>query len=71
MIKSMRIRGAEYVARVGEGKRLLERPRRRWDDNVKMDLREMELADMDWIHVAGSIDQWRTLVKMVINTRFL
>jgi hypothetical protein len=39
-------------------KRQLQRPRRRLDDNIKMDLREIELGDMDWIHLAQDRDHW-------------
>jgi hypothetical protein len=41
-----------------EGKRLLGRPRRRWVDNIKMDLREIGWDDMDWIDLAQERDQW-------------
>jgi hypothetical protein len=40
-----------------EGKRLLGRPRRRWEDNIKMDLQEMELGGMDWIELAQDRDR--------------
>jgi hypothetical protein len=50
-----------------EGKRPLGRPRRRWVDNIEMDLREVEWDDMDWINVAQDRDQWRALVNMVMN----
>jgi hypothetical protein len=49
------------------GKRLLGRPRRRWLDNIKMDLREIGLDDMDWIDLAQNRDQWRALVNTVMN----
>jgi predicted membrane protein len=45
-----------------EGKRPLERPRRRWVDNIKMDLREIEWDDMDWIDLTQDRDQWRALL---------
>jgi hypothetical protein len=45
-----------------EGKRPLGRPRRRWANNIKMDLRETELDGMDWIHLTQDRDQWRALV---------
>jgi hypothetical protein len=48
-----------------EGKRPLGRPRRRWVDNIKMDLREMGWGDMDWINVSENRDQWRALVNTV------
>jgi hypothetical protein len=49
-----------------EGKRPLGRPRRRWVDNIKMDLREI---GWDWINLAEGRDQWRALVNVVINLR--
>ncbi|KAJ4449368.1 hypothetical protein ANN_00766 [Periplaneta americana] len=69
-IKSRRLRWAEHVARMGEsrnayrvlvgrleGKRPLRRPRRRWEDNIKMDLREVEYDDRDWINLAQDRDR--------------
>jgi hypothetical protein len=50
-----------------EGKRPLGRPRRRWVDNIKMDLREIRWDDMDWIELAQDRDQWRVLVNTVMN----
>jgi hypothetical protein len=50
-----------------EGKRLLGRPRRRWVDNIKMDLREIEWDDMDWINLTQDRDQWRALVNAEIT----
>jgi hypothetical protein len=52
-----------------EGKRPLGRPRRRWEDNVKMDLQELEFGSMDWIELAQDRDRWRTLVNAVIYLR--
>jgi hypothetical protein len=52
-----------------EGKRPLGRPRRRWVDNVKMDLREIGRSGMDWINLAQDRDQWRALVNTVMNLR--
>jgi hypothetical protein len=49
-----------------EGKRPLGRPRRRWVDNIKMDLRDIGWDRVDWIDVAQNRDQWRTLVKTVL-----
>jgi len=43
-----------------EGKRPLGRPRRRWEDNIKMDLQEVGFADMDWIDLAQEKDRWRS-----------
>jgi hypothetical protein len=50
-----------------EGKSPLERPRLRWVDNIKMDLREIGRDGMDWIDLAQDRDQWRGLVKAVMN----
>jgi hypothetical protein len=48
-------------------KRPLGRPRRRWVDNIKMDLRVIEWDGMDWIELAQDRDQWRALVNTVMN----
>jgi hypothetical protein len=51
-----------------EGRRPLERPRRRWKDNIKMDLREVGLGgDIDWIDLAQDNDRWRAVVNTVMN----
>jgi hypothetical protein len=50
-----------------EGKTLLGKPRCRWVDNIKMDLREKEWGGTDWIDLAYDRDQWRALVNTVIN----
>jgi hypothetical protein len=50
-----------------EGKRPLGRPRRRWEDNIKMDLRKIGWDGMDWIELAKDSDQWRALVTTVTN----
>jgi hypothetical protein len=52
-----------------EGKRLLRRPRRRWVDNIKMDLRDIEWDVRDWIDLAEDRFQWRALVNTVIYLR--
>jgi hypothetical protein len=52
-----------------EGKRQLGRPRRRWVDNMKMDLREIGWDDIDWIDLAQDRDQWKVLVNRVMNLR--
>ena len=52
-----------------EGKRPLERPRRRWEDNIKTNLQEVGCASMDWIELAQDRDRWRTLVNAVMNLR--
>jgi hypothetical protein len=81
MIKSRRMRWAVHVARIldmrnayrilgkSEGKRPLGRPRRRWVDTIKMDLREIEWDGMDWIKLAQDRDQWWALVNTVMNLR--
>jgi hypothetical protein len=53
-----------------EGKRLLERSRRRWEDNIKMRLREIGFGDVDWINLAQDRGRWRVLVNRVVNFRF-
>jgi hypothetical protein len=62
-----------YKVLVGkpEGKRPLGRPRRRWEDRVRMDLREIGLEDVDWIRLAQDKDQWRAVVSLVMNHRVL
>jgi hypothetical protein len=52
-----------------EGRRPQGRPRRRWVDNSKMDLREIEWDGMDWIDLIQERDSWRALVNTVINLR--
>jgi hypothetical protein len=52
-----------------EGKRPLGRPRRRWVDIIKIDLRERGWDGMDWIDLAQDTDQWRALVNMVMSLR--
>ena len=82
VIKSRRMRWAGYVARMGEemgvyrvlvvkpeGRRPLGRPRRRWVDNIRIDLQEMVCGYMDWIGLAQDRDRWRTLVSAVMNLR--
>jgi len=66
-------RGVVYGVLVGkpEGKRSLGRRRRRWDDNIKMDLQAVGCGDMDWIELAQDRDRWRTLVNAVMNLRVL
>ncbi|KAJ4434404.1 hypothetical protein ANN_22965 [Periplaneta americana] len=81
-IKSRRLRWAGHVARMGEsrnayrvlvgrseGKRPLGRPRRRWEDNIKMDLREVRYDSRDWINVAQDRDQWWAYVRAAMNLR--
>jgi hypothetical protein len=82
IIKSRRMRWAGHVARMGEktnmyrllvgkleGKRPLGRPRRRWIDNIKMDLLEIGLNVVDWIDLAQDRYRWRALVNSVMNLR--
>jgi hypothetical protein len=54
-----------------KGKRPLERPRRRWEDGIRMDLRETDLESVDWIQLAQDRDRWRTLVNTAMNLRVL
>ena len=81
-IKCRRLRWAGHVARMEqsrhayrvlmgkpEGKRPLGRPRRRWGDNTKMDLREVDCDPGEWIDLAEDRDQWRTYVKAVMKLR--
>ena len=80
VIKSRRMRWAGHVARMGEeraayrvlvgkpeGKRPLGRPRRRWVDNIRMDLQGVGCGYVDWIGLAQDRDRWRTLVSAVMN----
>jgi hypothetical protein len=55
------------VAGEWEGKRPLGKPRRKWEDNIRMDLIEMGWRGMDWIDLAQDRDQWRALVNTVMN----
>ncbi|KAJ4443678.1 hypothetical protein ANN_05353 [Periplaneta americana] len=81
-IKSRRLRWAGHVARMDgsrnayrvlvgrpEGKRPLGRPRRRWEDSIKMDLREVGYDDRDWINLAQDRDRWRAYVRAAMNLR--
>jgi hypothetical protein len=52
-----------------EGKRPLGRPRRRWVDNIRVDLGEMGWGDVDWIGLAQDRNRWRALVNSVLNLR--
>jgi hypothetical protein len=64
------VRGA-YNILVGrpEGRRPLGRPRRRWEDNIEMDLRAIGFGDVDLIHWTQDWDRWRALVNTVMNLR--
>jgi hypothetical protein len=52
-----------------EGKRPRDRPRNRWEDNIRMDLREIGWEGVDWMHLAEDSDQWRAVVNTIINVR--
>jgi len=54
-----------------EGKRLLGRPRYRWEDNIKTDFQEVGCGGMDWIELAQDRDRWRAHVNAVMNIRVL
>jgi hypothetical protein len=82
MIKSKRKRGKGHVIRMGEkkneykilvgkpeGKRPLRKQRRRWMDNIKMELRGIGCGGMDWINLAQDRNKWRTLVNKVMILR--
>jgi hypothetical protein len=82
VIKSRRMRWAGHVARMGEGigvyrvlvwkpedKRPLERPRRRWEDNIKLDLRETGIDRANWIQLAQDRVQWQAFVNTIMNLR--
>jgi hypothetical protein len=62
-----------YKVLVGkpEGKRPLGRPRRWWEDGIKMDLREIGLGVVDWIRLSQDRDQWRAVVSVVMKLRVL
>jgi len=83
-IEWRRISWAGHVARMGEdsgvyrvllwkpeGKRPLGRPRRKWVNNIRMDLQEVGCEYMDWIGLAQDKESWRTLVSAVMNLRVL
>ena len=52
-----------------KGKRPLRRPRRRWEDNIKMDLQEVGGSCGDWMELAQDKDRWRTVVNTLMNLR--
>jgi hypothetical protein len=57
------------VGKPEQEKRPLGKPRRRWEDTIKMDLREVGYGGMDWIELAQDRDRWRALTNAVINLR--
>jgi hypothetical protein len=59
------------LMRKPEGKRLLGRQRRRWEDGITMDLRGLVGGGVEWIHLAQDRDRWRALVNAVMNLRVL
>ena len=52
-----------------EGKRPLGRPRRRWENNIKMDIQDVECGCMDWSELAQDRDRWQSLLNAVMNLR--
>jgi hypothetical protein len=82
VLKLRRMRWVGHVARMGEGRgayrilvgrpegrRPLRRPRRRWEDNIKIDLQEVGWGGIDWIDMAQDRDRWRAFVNAVMNLR--
>jgi hypothetical protein len=82
VIKTRKMRWAGYESRMGEmrnaqqifvgkpeGKRPLVKPRCRWEDNIRMDLKELGWEDVVWIHLTQDGDQWQAVVNMVMNFR--
>jgi hypothetical protein len=78
------MRWAEHVAHMGEdrklynvlvgkpqGKRLLRRPRCRWEDGIRIDLREIGLRSVHWIRLAQDMERWWAVASVVINLRIL
>jgi hypothetical protein len=83
-IKSRRMRWARHVARKGEkrnvyrglmgkpeGNRPLDRPKRRWEDGIRMDFREIGWGSVDWFQLAQHRYRWRALVNTAMNLRVL
>jgi hypothetical protein len=83
-IKSRRMRWAGHVARMGEERKLYKvlvakpegktprgRPKHRWEDGIRMDIREIGLGSVDWIRLAQDRDRWRAVVSAVMNLRVL
>ena len=82
VIKSRRLRWAGHVARMEEGRsafkilagkptgrRPLGRPRRRWEDNIRMELEEIGISAGNWVHSAQDRNPWRALVNAALNLR--
>jgi len=71
-IARMGERRGVYRVLVGkpEGKRPLGRPRRRWEDNIKMNLQEVRCGGMDWIELAQDRDRWHAMENAVMNFTF-
>jgi hypothetical protein len=82
--KSRRMKWVGHVAHMGEvrnvyrvlvgkpeGKSPLERPRHRWEDGIKMDLKEIGCGGVEWIHLAQDRDRWRAVVNAVMNLQVL
>ena len=82
VIKSRRMRWAEHLARMGEdrgvyrvlvgkpqGRRPMGRPRRRWEDNIRMHLRQVGCGCVDWMELAQDRNRWRALLSAVMNPR--
>jgi hypothetical protein len=67
--KGPKLKKIDVGFRKPEGKRPLGRPRRKWVDNVKIDLREIGWGGIDWIVLAQDSDQWRAFVNTVMNLR--
>jgi len=57
----------QNFGRIPERKRPFGRPRRRWEDNIRMDRREIGWEVVDWMHLALDREQWRALVNTVMN----
>jgi hypothetical protein len=83
-VNSRRMRWAGHVARMGEerkvykvlvrkpvGRRPLGRPRRGWEDGIRIDLRETGFGGVDWIRLSQDRDRWRAVVSAVMNLRVL
>ena len=82
VIKSRRLRWAGHVARMEEGRSTLKiltgspagkgplgRPRHRWEDNIRMDLKEIGINARNWVDLAKDMDYWRVLVNVALNLR--